>query len=90
MEGEIFSILGICALLIGIIISLVSNIKYNGNHNTAQTGYRDIGNSEKTLTIASVIVLTSGYVLSLIGFAMNNDSLHYTAKTKHHHVHSHQ
>lgn len=87
MEGEIFSIIGICTLLVGIIISVVQNVKYNGEHNSNETGYKLNNSTENTLNIASVVTLSAGYILSIIGFAMNNDSLHYTAKSQHHRSH---
>jgi uncharacterized membrane protein len=84
MEGEVFSIIGICALLVGVVISLVSNFKYNNDHNFSSTGYREVEQTQKHLETASVITLSAGYVLSIIGFAMNNDSIFYTAKSRHH------
>ena len=90
MEGEVFSIIGICALLVGVVISLVSNIKYNNDHNTMSSGYRERDQTHKNLEVASVITLSAGYVLSAIGFAMNNDSIFYTAKPRHHHSQSHR
>lgn len=90
MEGEVFSIIGICALLAGVVISLISNIKYNNEHNPSLTGYREREQTHKNLQVASVITLSAGYVLSIIGFAMNNDSIFYTAKPRHHHSRSHR
>lgn len=87
MEGETFSIIGICTLLVGIIISVVQNVKYNGEHNPSETGYKLNNSTENALGVASVITLSAGYILSLIGFGMNNDSLHYTAKPRHHQSH---
>lgn len=90
MEGEVFSIIGICALLAGVLISLISNIKYNNDHNPSSTGYREREQTHKNLETASIMTLSAGYVLSIIGFAMNNDSIFYAAKPRHHHTRSHR
>ena len=93
MEGKFFSIAGILLLLAGIILSFVCNFKYNGEHNPAISGYKEQISAEKELRLASIISISTGYLLSFVGFAMNKDSIHYTAKPRHHyhpsHHHSH-
>ena len=86
MEGEIFSIIGICLLLVGIITSTIGNVKYNGHHKPADSGYREEEGDKRTLMLVSVITLSTGYILSAFGFAINTDSLRYTAKPLRHYA----
>lgn len=91
MNGQIFSILGICGLLVGIITGIIINTKYGGKHNPSQSGYKTsypIGPSrannklERGLIATYSVSITLGYILSIVGFSLALDSLHYTAKPR--------